>query len=94
MVENLQKDAFVVSELFENTFNGLAGVYSRCFTNEGWKSEPNMELITNWKNRFSEITKIQREIPKMKVDELALAIEKYNPELRKMLEFESNNYGK
>jgi hypothetical protein len=91
-VEKLSDDMFVMSSLFDSTFNSLIAVYSRCFIKEGWKEEPNQEQITALKSRFKELIKIERGIPKMDVKALYQAVKKYSPELRQMLEFEEKYY--
>jgi hypothetical protein len=93
MFEDLKSDAFVVSELFESTFNGLIGVYARCSTAERWSSEPQQDLIEKWNLRMLEIAKIKQNISKKdnwrNMYELT---ETLRPELKKMEQLEENNY--
>jgi hypothetical protein len=93
MVEDLKNDAFVISELFESTFNGLIGVYARCSTAERWSSEPQQDLIEKWNLRMLEIAKIKQNISKKNNwENIYTLVQSLKPELKRMEKLEEENY--
>lgn len=93
VLEILRKDTFVIDELFEDIFNGLAGVYLRLYFKESERGKVrDQEKEAAFLKRFREVNVLKGSYGLKDWANKRIAIDKYAPELRKMVELELNDY--
>lgn len=89
----LEQDPFVVDELFEDIFNGLAGVYVRLYFKETQRGDDkDEEKQAGYLKRFKELDILKRSYGLKDWDKKRIAIDEHAPELRKMIELELSIY--
>jgi hypothetical protein len=93
LLEDFKNDAFVVSELFESSFNGLIGVYSRCSTGERWGNNPQKALLDKWNLRMIEVANIKQNTSKKdNWENMYNLVQSLKPELERMEKLEEERY--
>ena len=87
-------DIFLTAENFEDTMNGLKGVYYRLYSKESDKPNEvrDQEKIDFFYKNYKGIVEIKNQIKALDWVAMDEAIKKYNPELKKMVELELSEY--
>lgn len=87
-------DVFLTAENFEDTMNGLKGVYFRLYTKESDKPDGvrNENKVDFFYRNYKNMVEIKRSYDHEDYFAMDDAIKKYNPELREMVALELSQY--